>query len=146
VVEDPNTFDYRFATKAMGGNAQLGLLRSGREMRVAVALEPAPELPRDERVISGRSPFVGARVSNMSPALAEELRLDAALQGVVIVDLTEGSAAHGVGFHRGDVIVSVNGEKIGHPQDLERVTGQPSRFWRITIVRDGQTLSVAFGG
>ncbi len=146
VVEDPNTFDYRFATKAMGGRAQLGVLRSGREMRIVVALEPAPELPRDERVISGRSPFVGAKVSNMSPALAEELRLDAALQGAVVIELTEGSAAHGVGFRRGDVIVAVNGEKITHPRDLDRVASQPNRFWRITIVRDGQTLSVAFGG
>ncbi|MGZ8325721.1 MAG: PDZ domain-containing protein, partial [Rhodoplanes sp.] len=147
VVEDPNTFDYRFATKTMGGQAQIGVLRSGREMRVVVALDPAPESPRDERVIRSRSPFMGAKVSNMSPALAEELRLDATLQGAIIVELTEGSAAHGMGFFRkGDVIVAVNGEKIGHPRDLDRVASQPSRLWRITILRDGQTLSVAFGG
>ena len=147
VVEDPNTFDYRFATKTMGGQAQIGVLRSGREMRVVVALEPAPKSPRDERVIRSRSPFMGAKVSNMSPALAEELRLDATLQGAIIVELTEGSAAHGMGFFRkGDVIVAVNGEKIGHPRDLDRVASQPSRLWRITIVRGGQTLSVAFGG
>ena len=49
-------------------------------------------------------------------------------------------------FRKGDVIVAVNGEKIGHPRDLDRVASQPSRLWRITIVRGGQTLSVAFGG
>jgi Do/DeqQ family serine protease len=147
VVEDPNTFDYRFATKTMGGQAQVGVLRSGREMRVAIALEPAPESPRDERVIRSRSPFMGVKVSNMSPALAEELRLDATLQGAIIVELTEGSAAQGMGFFRkGDVIIAVNGEKIGHPRDLDRVASQPSRLWRITIMRAGQTLSVAFGG
>src|ERR1700704_109987 len=28
-VEDPNAFDYRFATKSLGGNAKLGVMRSG---------------------------------------------------------------------------------------------------------------------
>ena len=147
VVEDPNAFDYRFATKNLGGQAQIGVLRSGREIRVVVALEPAPETPRDERVIRGRSPFAGARVANMSPSLAEELRLDAGLQGAVIVELTEGSVAREIGFFRkGDVIVAVNSEKVGQTRDLDRVTSQPSRLWRITIVREGQTFSVAFGG
>ena len=147
VVEDPNAFDYRFATKALGGQARIGVLRSGRETRVTVALEPAPDTPRDERVIRGRSPFSGARVSNMSPSLADELRLDSGLQGAVVVDVGEGSVAREIGFFRkGDVIVAVNGEKVGQTSDLDRVASQPSRFWRITIVREGQTFSVAFGG
>ena len=29
-VDDPNAFDYRFATKPLGGTAQLGILRAGR--------------------------------------------------------------------------------------------------------------------
>ena len=147
VVEDPNAFDYRFATKALGGQARIGVLRSGRETRVTVALEPAPDTPRDERVIRGRSPFSGARVSNMSPSLADELRLDSGLQGAVVVDVAEGSMAREIGFFRkGDVIVAVNGEKVSQTSDLDRVASQPSRFWRITIVREGQTFSVAFGG
>lgn len=147
VVEDPNAFDYRFATKALGGQARIGVLRSGRETRVTVALEPAPDTPRDERVIRGRSPFSGARVSNMSPSLADELRLDSGLQGAVVVDVGEGSVAREIGFFRkGDVILAVNGEKVSQTSDLDRVASQPSRFWRITIVREGQTFSVAFGG
>ena len=147
VVEDPNAFDYRFATKALGGQARIGVLRSGREMRIVVALEPAPETPRDERVIQGRSPFAGARVANMSPSLADEFHLDSGLQGAIIVDVAEWSLAREIGFFRkGDVIVAVNGEKVGHTRDLDRVANQPSRFWRSTIVREGQTFSVAFGG
>src|SRR5437870_6849520 len=50
-VEDPNAFDYRFATKALGGTAKLGLLRGGKETTVAVALEAAPDTARAEIVI-----------------------------------------------------------------------------------------------
>ena len=51
-VDDPNAFDYRFATKPLGGTAQLGVLRAGREIKLAVALQTAPETPRDEIVIT----------------------------------------------------------------------------------------------
>jgi len=146
-VEDPNTFEYRLATKAIGGKARVGVLRSGRQIEVVVSLETAPEAPRDELQIRGRSPFVGAKVVNLSPAVAEELSIDPAINGVVIVDLAEGSPAQGIGFfRRGDVVLSVNGEKIGKTRDLARITSARARFWRITILRDGQTLSVAFGG
>src|SRR6266513_305000 len=81
-VEDPNAFDYRFATKSIGGAAQLGVLRGGREAKIPVALETAPDTRRDEVVIHTRSPFLGAKVANLSPALADELRLEAAGEGV----------------------------------------------------------------
>jgi Do/DeqQ family serine protease len=145
-VDDPNAFDYRFATKPLGGEAQLGVLRAGRETRVAVALETAPESPRDEIIIQSRSPFLGAKVANVSPALADELRLDSSAQGVVVVEVAGGSAAQSFGFQRGDLILSVNNEKIVQTRDLDRVTKQPSRLWRITIMRGGQQISVVFGG
>ena len=41
VVEDANAFDYRFATKVIGGSAKLGVMRGGRELSLHVALEAA---------------------------------------------------------------------------------------------------------
>jgi Do/DeqQ family serine protease len=145
-VDDPNAFDYRFATKALGGQAQLGVLRNGRDARVTVALETAPESPRNEVVIRSRSPFLGAKVANLSPALAEELRLEASTQGVVVLDVADGSVAQSLGFQKGDVVLSVNNEPIATTADLQRVAGQPSRLWRVTIARGGQQISVVFGG
>src|SRR5262245_3472318 len=74
-VEDSNAFEYRFATKMLGGTARLTIVRTGREISANVALETAPAAAHDELVIAARSPFTGARVSNLSPALAEELRV-----------------------------------------------------------------------
>jgi S1-C subfamily serine protease len=145
-VEDPNAFDYRFATKELGGSARLGVMRAGREMAVAVALEALPDMPHEEVVISSASPFQGAKVSNLSPALADALRLDPALQGVVIVDVANGSPAQNLGFKRGDVVMSVNNAKIGKTADLQRATGQPGRRWSITIMRGGQQMSVELRG
>jgi Do/DeqQ family serine protease len=145
-VEDPNAFEYRFMTKPLGRRAELGVLRGGRETRLTVGLETAPETPRDELVIRSRSPFTGAKVANLSPALAEELRLESSTGGVVITEIADGSPAQNFGFQRGDRIVSVNNETIGKTRDLERAAGQEKRLWRVTIERGGKQLSVVFSG
>jgi len=145
-VEDPNAFNYRFATKPLGGTAQLGVLRQGHSMTLPIALQSLPDSARQEVQIKARSPFSGATVASLSPALADELRLDAQAEGVVITDVADGSAAQSVGFQKGDVVVSVNNQKIDKRADLERVTGAGGRQWRITILRGGQQISVMFSG
>jgi len=145
-VDDQNAFDYRFATKALGGNAQLGIVRSGKEAKLSVALESAPETPRDELVIKARSPFMGVKVANISPALADELRLDASAEGVIVLEVADGSLAQNLGFRPGDIIAAVNNEKIERTRDLERAAKESVRRWAITIVRGGQSISVTFGG
>ncbi len=145
-VDDPNAFDYRFVTKPVGGTAQLGILRGGRAQIVVVALQTAPELPRDEITIRSRSPFSGAKVANLSPALADELQLDNASRGVVILDVDSGSYASNLGFQRGDIIQSVNGEAITRTAELERLAREPSRAWRIVIRRGSHTITAVFNG
>jgi len=145
-VDDPNAFDYRFATRPLGGQAQLGIVRSGKETKLAVALQAAPEMPRQEITIQSRSPFMGSKVSNVSPALADELRLDPSSTGVVIVDIADGSIAQSLGFQKGDLVLQVNSTKIEKTSDLDRVAREQSRAWRVTIQRSGQQMSVVFGG
>src|SRR5262249_41096422 len=145
-VDDPNAFDYRFATKNLGGSAKLGVLRAGRELTVAVALETVPDTPREEIVISSRSPSQGAKVANITPALADELRIDPSTEGVIITELTGGSLAHSLGFQPGDIVLAVNNQKIAKTRDLERASSQQNRSWRITFRRGGQQMTVMLGG
>jgi len=145
-VDDPNAFDYRFATKPIGTTAQIGIVRQGHNLVLPIALQSLPDTPREEVEIKARSPFLGATVANLSPALADELRLDPQTEGVVITSVADGSTAQSIGFQKGDVVVSVNNEKIAKPADLERVTGAGGRQWRITIMRSGQQISVIFSG
>jgi Do/DeqQ family serine protease len=145
-VEDPNAFDYRFATHPLGGTSQVDIQRGGKAFKVAVPLETAPDTGRNEIVLTTRSPFQGAKVANISPAVADELHLDADTEGVVVTELADDSTAAGVGFQKGDIIVNVNNNKIGKTSDLEKVTSQSLRVWRITLVRGGQQINVTLGG
>ncbi|EKS27799.1 DegQ family serine endoprotease [Afipia felis] len=145
-VDDPNGFDYRFATRPLGGAAEVSVRRQNVVIKLKVPLEVAPDTGRDEIELKSRSPFQGARVANISPALADELRLDSNVEGVVVVSVGENGLASNVGFQKGDVIVAVNGKTISKTSDLERATSEPARLWRITIIRGGQRINVTLGG
>ncbi|MGA8078896.1 MAG: DegQ family serine endoprotease [Xanthobacteraceae bacterium] len=145
-VDDPTAFNYRFATKPLGAAAQLGVIRQGHSIVVPVTLQSLPDAPREELEIRGRSPFLGVTVANLSPALADEMRLDPSTQGVVVTGVAGGSEAQSIGFQKGDIIASVNDQKIEKPADLQRVAGSGGRQWRITLMRGGQKISVMFSG
>ncbi len=121
-VDDPNAFDYRFATHPLGGTSQIDVQRAGKTVKLTVPLEPAPDTDRDEVALTTRSPFQGATVANISPAVADELHLDANTEGVVVTDLADGATAADVGFQKGDIILAVNNQKIAKTSDLVKAT------------------------
>jgi Do/DeqQ family serine protease len=145
-IDDPNAFDYRFATHPLGGASQIDVIRGGKPLKLSVALESAPDTDRNEITLGGHSPFQGASVANISPAVADELHLDADTDGVVITELPEDSTAANVGFQKGDIILAVNHKKISKTGDLDKVTRDQSRLWRITLLRGGQQINVTLGG
>jgi S1-C subfamily serine protease len=145
-VDDPNAFDYRFATRPLGGTAEIDVQRAGKPVKLTIPLEIAPDVGRNEIVLTTRSPFQGAKVANISPAVADEMHLDADTEGVVVTDLADGSTAANVGFQKGDIILAVNSQKIAKTNDLEKATRDSLRLWRIQIVRGGQQINVTLGG
>ena len=60
--------------------------------------------------------------------------------------IADGSTAQSVGFQKGDIVVTVNNQKIERSADLERVTRAGGRTWRITVNRGGQQISVMLSG
>jgi Do/DeqQ family serine protease len=145
-VDDPNAFDYRFAMRPLGGKSEVEVQRAGKAVKLTIPLESAPDTGRNEIVLTTRSPFQGAKVANISPAVADELHLDADTEGVVVTDLADGGTAASVGFQKGDIILAVNNQKIAKTSDLEKATREASRLWRITMVRGGQQINVTLGG
>ncbi len=145
-VDDPNAFDYRFVTRPLGGQAQLGVVRAGRETKVAIALETAPEVPLEELTIRARSPFQGLKIVNLTTRLAEQLRVGSSVEGVVVVDVADGALAERYGFQRGDLVIAVNNESVARTRDLERLAQGSARRWSVTIMRGGQQITAELGG
>ncbi len=145
-VTDPSAFRYRFATKGVGGQAQLKIIRSGALQEVRVDLRAAPENPpRNITLLKGRNPFAGAQVANLSPALAEEHSFDE-FSGVVILKIRRGSLAHNIRRLRtGDIILKVNGQNIANVRELRGAISRPQRSWRFSIKRRGRVFNTVIG-
>jgi Do/DeqQ family serine protease len=145
-IDGPDAFGYRFGIRPLGGVASLAVTRDRRPVIVPVALEPAPAGPRDAEKIRGLSPFQGATVSTVSPALADQLRVTHRTEGVVITEVEAGSPAAQVGLQPGDFVLGVNGTEIKAPRDLQQITSQRARLWRFQIDRQGQVINSMLGG
>jgi Do/DeqQ family serine protease len=147
-ADDPEAVGYRLATKPLGGQATLGVLRSGKTIFATLGLSPAPETPaRDPVKVKGASPFTGATVVNISPAVIEEYSVPGGVaNGVVVTEIDENSVAAQLNLQKGDVILAVNDEKIGSTRELERATGGRHYYWKVTIARGGQVFTTVVGG
>jgi S1-C subfamily serine protease len=145
-VDEPDTFGYRLAIKPLNSQAALAVMRAGKMVQLTLALLPAPKGKEDKTELKSNSPFQGAVVQSLSPALEEELALELIDQGVVIVEAKTGTPAQNLGFLKGDILLVINGQKIATPADVEKATAERARVWRIEILRNGQVLRSVLGG
>jgi len=144
-VEHPDALGYRLTTAGLGKTVKLSVRENGRESEISMALAAAPETtPRDERLIEGGSPFAGARIANLSPKLAYELRMPTEVTGVVITEIVPGSPAARLGFAPHDILISVNGVNIASTTVMEDLLAESPSFWRVEVERDGQRIRQIF--
>ncbi len=146
-VEDHESLGYRIGSKLLGGTAKLGVSRNGKTLVLSLGLVAAPEQPPRQPVkIAGQSPFSGATVINLSPAVSEEFSLDAFRAGVVVADITDNSIAQQLQLQKGDVLLEVNDVKINRTADLEKISQNRRPLWKLTIGRGGQVFTTVIGG
>ncbi|MGA8689259.1 MAG: DegQ family serine endoprotease [Methyloceanibacter sp.] len=146
-VQDPQALQYRFATKSLGGSAELGLIRQGKPLKATVPLVAAVEdPPRDARELSGRNPLSGAKVANLSPAVAEELGIDEEGNRVVVLEVQDNTPAARLGVKRGDFIVAVNDDRVGSVAELATALQVPSGRWLLSLERKGRLFNLAIQG
>jgi serine protease Do len=141
-VLDPQGMAFRLATLAVGGTANVSVVRKGERIEVPVALNPAPRVPEpNQTLLDGRHPLKGAEVANLSPALGEELSISG-WKGVVVVAVKRGTYARELGLKPGDIIARINGADIDSVATLQKALGDERDEWELSIMRDGKLKSV----
>ena len=144
-VQHPDALGYRLLTAGLGSDAKLTVFQKGKSREVSIKLDVAPEdPPRDRRTIDGRNPFAGAIVENLSPRVADELRMPAESRGVVITKVAGNSPADQLGFEAKDIVVSINGNKVESTKALQQMMTDDPNLWRIEINRNGQLIRQFF--
>ncbi len=141
-IFDPQGLRFRIATKGVGKSVTIVWQRDGARMSAATSLSGPPENPpRNITHVGGHNPLTGATIANLSPAFADELRIDLT-EGVVVLSTDRGSPASRLRIRPGDIVVEVNGRKVESVDPLMDLLAMRVDRWRIVLRRAGQLYSL----
>ena len=141
-VLDSNALRYRVVTHRAGEAVAVKYWRSGLTRDAMVKIALPPDAGREEGAIGGQNPMQGARVANLTPALADELQMDMMAKGVVVTGVANPSQAARFGFQQGDVIRSINGDRIASVAELKRALANTDE-WQMAIQRGDRVMHLS---
>ncbi|ODT75011.1 MAG: serine protease [Pelagibacterium sp. SCN 64-44] len=138
-VDDPSAFNFRLATRPIGGVADLERLRGGATETIAFPIKAAPQPPAEAMAaITGNTRFAGVSVRQLDPALSEAKGLPYDATGVIITAVEPGSPAEAMGLRVDDIILALNDIEIANAQTFQQIASQRTRTWQIILQRDGR--------
>ncbi|MGL4406665.1 MAG: PDZ domain-containing protein, partial [Notoacmeibacter sp.] len=107
----------------------------------STAKEVVADLRSNGNVTRG---YLGVRIQPLSKELAETLGLESQ-DGALVANVLQDGPAGKAGIEAGDVIVSVNGQKVDGPRQLTRRIGaiSPGETAGIEVIRDGKPLKLS---
>jgi serine protease Do len=139
-VVDLQSLQFRIATQEVDAKIIVTVYRDEKYELITVQLTNLPERPRREVTkLSGLHLFQDVTVGNLSPKYADELGLDPMTQGVIVTQVPPRSPAGRRQLLRsGDILLSVNSQKIELVTDLVRVLAEPDNRFDYRFNRDGK--------
>lgn len=118
-----------------GGNIGIGLA-----IPINLALQIMEQIVETGEV---KRAFLGVRMQDLSPALAEAFGLDEQ-RGAIVNQVFEGSPADKAGLRAGDIVISTDGKQIKNGADLTNRIGllPVGKKIRFKILRDGKEFEL----
>src|SRR5262245_920843 len=131
-VKDTRDLIGYVSSKAPGSKVQLGLVREGKDTTVTATLaerkdEAGPEA-ESENFASDDSPGkIGMTVQELTPQLRQMQRVKTGVDGLLVVRVKEVSPAADAAIQEGDVITSVNGEKVTTTEEFGKIVARAKK-------------------
>jgi serine protease Do len=145
------------ARTIVGKDAQVKVLRDGKEQTIAVkvAERPTDEMLAKKEPASSKEPVETAklpdnvlasiRVQGLDAATMSQLNIPAKMTGVVVTSVEGGGPAEAAGLQRGDVIQEVNHEVVKTLEDYQTASNKLKKdeLAVLLLSRQGNNLFVA---
>ena len=145
------------ARTMVGKEAQVKVLRDGKEQTIAVKVaerptdemlaKKEPSTPKEpvETVKPPDNVLASLRVQALDPATMSQLNIPAKMTGVVVTSVENGGPAEAAGLQRGDVIQEVNHEIVKTLEDFQKasIKLKKDELAVLLLSRQGNNLFVA---
>jgi serine protease Do len=121
-IADANQLRLKIGMIAPNTNVTLKVMREGRMQDVAVTLGEFPST-EEQASVNGETPGengLGLRVENLTPEMAQDLKVPVSTKGVVVDQVNASSRAEEAGLQRGDVIEQVNHQPVENVQQFSQ--------------------------
>ena len=146
-VADSRSLQLALTQMAPGRSVLLTIFRDGRDRNVRVTLsEQPPQTENRSRFRQLREPSArsggpaevrGIAVETLDADTARRLGLQAATQGVVVVNVEPGSVGDEAGLQNGDVILQVNRQPVRTAAEFEAAMGKSTNSAAVLFVNHG---------
>ncbi len=141
-ITDSRALKLKIGGLAPGTSVKLKVFRDGSTRDVTVTLG---ELPSDNQAVGQQSrpskALEGLQVDELTPQIAQQLKLSPQTRGVVVTDVQSGSAAAEAGIRPRDVIQQVNHKPVTSVSDFENDLNQAGKQSVLLLVnRGGNTV------
>ena len=146
-IEDDASLDYWVAVSPLGEKSKLIVLRKGEEKKLPILLiEPMDSKDPAPLSIKGENPLYGAKIRNLSPALALDMGLSPMKRGVVITDVSKTGPAAQLGIQPGDILESINNESVKTKEEVVDLLKKTSHSWNLIFRRGNKLLTFKVKG
>lgn len=142
-----NTATMRFLVSEVmpGATVKVKVVRDGKEKVIPVVIGDLAkaQVPERQVLIKDNRFLEGATVADLTPATRETMEIDAKIQGVMVIDVGNNSAAARTGLKPGDVILSINGRNTRNLKEFEQVVASLKGVkMSIGIYREGMVMTM----
>lgn len=147
-VKDTNQLRNAVAATKVGADAEVVVVRDGKEKTFAVKIGelPGKDAAGGGQVGEGFGTELGFSVQNLTPEIRQRLAIPEGLEGVVVMDVKQASDAYQKGLRQGDVIVEINRIPVASVTDFNRIIGgvKVGDQVLLVVVTEGHTRYVSF--
>jgi serine protease Do len=142
-VKTPSDATNSIGLMPPGTNANFSIIRNGKskEITAKIADFPGESTPVKTKAIGREDAPFGMMLQKLTPESRERYHLDSK-QGLLVVDVIEGSEAERVELQKGDLILAVNGKPVNDLAGFKALIKQSSARILLRIERGGQYFFV----
>ncbi len=128
-----------------GATVKVKVIRDGKDKVIPVVIGDLAkaQVPEHQVLIKDNKFLEGATVADLTPAIRETMEIDAKIQGVMVIDVANNSAAARTGLKPGDVILSINSRNTRNLKELEQVVDAVKSIkMSISLYREGMAMTM----